>query len=244
MDVKERKIDKVHEELIQEEGLVDSKLPSEIRKKIKGWNLMYARFEKNNQDVNLYKSLQKRSVDIAEEIQDFIDSDEEVEETDVEKPENKSNEGSSDGGDSKEDDKPKQDSKAEDGKGKDDAPKSNEKPKEGDKGEQKSNPKPNNPDAPSKGDEKEGDSKEKGSKEDNEPPKPKPSEQKANTPSKSDSFGNLVMKKKILHAMKSERISINELTSIIGKEPDYPDQKVHDITLRKVWMANDYRLKH
>jgi hypothetical protein len=40
----------------------------------------------------------------------------------------------------------------------------------------------------------------------------------------------------------NSRISQRELEAIIGKEPNYPEQKVHSITLRKVFLASDYRL--
>ena len=54
------------------------------------------------------------------------------------------------------------------------------------------------------------------------------------------------MEKKVLAKIKSNgngRIRIGELKSIIGKEPDYPEQKVNKITLRKVFMSSEYRLK-
>jgi hypothetical protein len=71
--------------------------------------------------------------------------------------------------------------------------------------------------------------------------KPKDSET-TNTPKP---FGNLVMEKKIRDIVNkngNSRISQRELEAIIGKEPNYPEQKVHSITLRKVFLASDYRL--
>jgi|LakMenEpi03Aug12_release.lakeMendotaPanAssembly.Ray.scaffolds.fasta_scaffold122632_2 hypothetical protein len=59
------------------------------------------------------------------------------------------------------------------------------------------------------------------------------------------SFGNSMMEKKIMSIMESRgdnRIKISDLESIIGKEPDYPEQKVNRIKLRKVFLSNDYRL--
>jgi hypothetical protein len=51
------------------------------------------------------------------------------------------------------------------------------------------------------------------------------------------------MEKKILQSMSGgDRISISQLEAIIGKEPDYPEQEVNNITLRKVFMASAYRL--
>jgi len=58
------------------------------------------------------------------------------------------------------------------------------------------------------------------------------------------SFGNFVMEKKIKLECQENggRIKITKLASIIGKEPDYPEQKVHTINLRKVFLSSDYRI--
>jgi hypothetical protein len=58
------------------------------------------------------------------------------------------------------------------------------------------------------------------------------------------SFGNFVMEKKIKIECQENggRIKITKLASIIGKEPDYPEQKVHTINLRKVFLSSDYRI--
>jgi hypothetical protein len=53
------------------------------------------------------------------------------------------------------------------------------------------------------------------------------------------------MEKKIMSIMQSRgdnRIKITDLESIIGKEPDYPEQQVNNIKLRKVFLSSDYRL--
>jgi hypothetical protein len=58
-------------------------------------------------------------------------------------------------------------------------------------------------------------------------------------------FGNFMMEKKILSAMELEdgnKIKISVLETIIGKEPNYPEQEVHNITLRKIFLSNYYRL--
>jgi hypothetical protein len=58
-------------------------------------------------------------------------------------------------------------------------------------------------------------------------------------------FGNLMMEKKILAIMESKgekRIKISDLESIIGREPEYPEQIVNNIKLRKVFLSSDYRL--
>ena len=58
-------------------------------------------------------------------------------------------------------------------------------------------------------------------------------------------FGNFMMEKKILSAMELQdgnKIKISVLESIIGKEPNYPEQEVHNITLRKIFLSDYYRL--
>ena len=69
--------------------------------------------------------------------------------------------------------------------------------------------------------------------------------EKTEKPLTNSSFGNSMMEKKIMSIMESRgdnRIKISDLESIIGKEPDYPEQKVNRIKLRKVFLSNDYRL--
>jgi len=58
------------------------------------------------------------------------------------------------------------------------------------------------------------------------------------------SFGNFVMEKKIksICEVNGGRIKITQLKSILNKEPDYPEQKVHNIKLRKVFLSSDYRI--
>lgn len=58
------------------------------------------------------------------------------------------------------------------------------------------------------------------------------------------SFGNFVMEKKIKSICDANggRIKITQLVAIIGKEPDYPEQRVHNIKLRKVFLSSDYRV--
>lgn len=83
------KLEKIHEELIQEEGIKVADLPNDIKRKIKGWNLLYARLKKNPDDSKLYRSLQKQSVELGDKIQDFIENDFEEDEGE-DKVENKS----------------------------------------------------------------------------------------------------------------------------------------------------------
>jgi FtsZ-interacting cell division protein YlmF len=175
-------VDKIHEELIEQEGIKLVDLPKPIKAKIKGWNLLYAKLKKSD-DETLFRSVQRKSIEIADKIQDFIESDYEEE-----------NESSSS--------EPKAEPKAE----------SNSEEK---KAEPKAEPK---------------------------------AEKKESTKvsTSNSSFGNLVMEKKILTQFKENkngRIRISQLKSIIGKEPDYPEQKVNSITLRKIFMSSEYRLK-
>ena len=178
-------VDKIHEELIEQEGIKLVDLPKTIKAKIKGWNLLYAKLKKSD-DETLFRSVQRKSIEIADKIQDFIESDYQ-EESQSETP--------------KVDTVDSAESK----------PESTVEPKPESTGE----------------------------------PKPESKETTKVTSSKS-SFGNLVMEKKILAELKENkggRIRIGNLKSIIGKEPDYPEQKVNKITLRKVFMSSEYRLK-
>ena len=175
-----------HEEIMQEEGIKLSDLPIEIQKKIKGFNLMKATYQKNPQERTLI-NLKKRAVSLGDEVQSFIENDYEDEE---------------------EEDTSKSDKKEE-----------KEKTDKSDKSDKSE--------------------------------KDKSSEQKVEKTVKQKpvttggSFGNLMMEKKILAIMQSKgerRIKISDLESIIGKEPEYPEQKVNKIKLRKVFLSNDYRL--
>ena len=170
-------IDKVHEELLEQEGIKLVDLPKTIKAKIKGWNLLYAKLKKSD-DETLFRSVQRKSIEIADRIQDFIETD--YQDESEAKPEAKP----------------------------------------------EANPEAKKPEAK---------------------PKEKPEgKEPTKVSSEKSFFGNLVMEKKVLTKLKSNsngRIRIGELKSIIGKEPDYPEQKVNKITLRKVFMSSEYRLK-
>ena len=60
---------------MQEEGVKLSELPVEIQKKIKGFNLMRKRLEKNPEDEKLFIQLQKQAIKIGDEVQNFIEND-------------------------------------------------------------------------------------------------------------------------------------------------------------------------
>jgi hypothetical protein len=182
-----------HEEILQEEGVKVSELPVEIQSKIKGFNLMKKKLEKNPNDERLFIQLQKTAVKLGDAVQNFIENDYDEDEEEYDEDNSK-----------------------------------------GDK--KTASKKSNNADEDdeSKGDKKSSSKKEQSSDEKTEKPK-----------NKNSNFGNLMMEKKIISIMDSrgeKRISISDLESIIGKEPDYPEQQVNNIKLRKVFLSSDYRL--
>lgn len=184
-------IDKVHDELIEQEGISLNDLPDDIKKKIKGWNLLFARLTKNPEDEKLFRSLQKTSIQLADKIQDFIESD-------YDDSDNSDDDDSADGKNGAND--------------------------KGDKTPAK--PKPTEPKT---------DGDDKVDKAPANEPKP----------SRELGFGNLVMEKKINQIISDNangRIRVGQLRDVIGKEPEYPEQKVNTITLRKVFMSSEYRI--
>jgi hypothetical protein len=175
-----------HEELLQEEEVNVSELPTEIQGRIRGFNLMRKKLEKNPDDEKLFLQLQKQAVKLGDEVQNFIENDYDDE-----------------------DDEEEEEEEDDDKKSKDDKPASSK--------------------------------KEEKSSNDNEGSK-SPNKQRATT---GGVFGNSMMEKKIKSVMDSRgdnRIRITDLESIIGKEPDYPEQQVNNIKLRKVFLSSDYRL--
>jgi hypothetical protein len=184
-----------HEELLQEEEVKVSELPTEIQGRIRGFNLMRKKLEKNPDDEKLFLQLQKQAVKLGDEVQNFIENDYEDDDSD--------DDDDDDDNDDNDDNDDKSDSKS---KG--------DKPASSTKGEKTSK-----------------------DKDDNKPAKPKVTTGGA--------FGNSMMEKKIRSVMESRgdnRIRITDLESIIGKEPDYPEQQVNNIKLRKVFLSSDYRL--
>ena len=168
----------IHEEVIDEENVNVADLPESIQKKIKGFNLLYSKFQNNTENENLRNTLNKNSVVIADEIQNWLEEDfEEEEEENNDNSVNDKNVSS----------------------------------------ENKS-------------------SEQKQAQTENTPNNTKIIENK--------NFGNLVMEKKILLVLNQNdgRINVKTLMSIIGKEPDYPTQKVNNIVLRKVFLSSTYKL--
>jgi hypothetical protein len=180
-----------HEELLQEEGVKVSELPTEIQQRIRGFNLMRKKLQNNPDDEKLFVQIQKQAVKLGDDVQNFIENDYEDSDDDDD-----------------DDDKGEKDDKVK--RGKPVASKSNE----------------NRP-ASSKSNQNDG-------------------EKSSNTkPTAGGKFGNSMMEKKVMSIMQSRgdnRIRITDLESIIGKEPDYPEQQVNNIKLRKVFLSSDYRL--
>ena len=79
----------IHEELINEEGVNIADLPLEIRKKIKGFNLLHGRLMNNPENEKLFVTLQKQSISIADEVQNWIESDFDDEDEEEEEEEEK-----------------------------------------------------------------------------------------------------------------------------------------------------------
>lgn len=63
----------VHAEVMQKAGLSLDDLPTEIQSKIRGFNLLKSKLYGNTDDERLIKQLTKKSVLIADDIQNFID---------------------------------------------------------------------------------------------------------------------------------------------------------------------------
>jgi hypothetical protein len=172
----------IHEEVIDEENVNIADLPESIQKKIKGFNLLYSKFQNNTENENLRNTLNKNSVVIADEIQNWLEEDFEDEDEDEQVENN---------------DKSVKDKNV--------------------SSENKS-------------------SEQRQAQTENTPNNTKIIENK--------NFGNLVMEKKILLVLNQNdgRINVKTLMSIIGKEPDYPTQKVNNIVLRKVFLSSTYKL--
>lgn len=183
-----------HELLMEEEGIKVSDLPIELQKKIKGFNLMKNKFDKNPDNQKLFIHLQKLATNIGDKIQDFIEDEyeDEDEETFDDDKESKKNEDSN--SDSKSDKNHVSDKK---------------------------------------------------DKSDNDKETNKEQKQERQDKKQNGKFGNFMMEKKILSIMEArgeKRIRISDLEAIIGCEPDYPEQQVYNLKLRKVFLSNDYRL--
>jgi hypothetical protein len=173
-----------HEEILEEEGMKVSDLSPELQSRIKGFNLLRKKLDKNPEDEKLFFQLQKSAVKIGDLVQNFIENDYEDEDEDEDDEDDKN----------------------------DDSKKDNKKP---------------------------------ASKKDDSSDNKKPVQKSDSTKTPSGKFGNSMMEKKIMSIMDArgeKRIKISDLEAIIGKEPNYPEQEVNNIKLRKVFLSNDYRL--
>jgi outer membrane biosynthesis protein TonB len=187
-------VTKLHEQIMEQGSVTFNDLPVNIQKKIKGFNLLNARYEKDESDEKLRATLERQTLAIGEMVQEFIDNGGKKDEPDP-KPEPK-------GDDPKPDPKP----------------------------QPKPEPKGDDPKPEPKGDDPKPD------------PKPQPAPQPTPNPK---GFGNLVMETKILKKIKENggrEISKSDLADIIKQDPDYPEQQVHNIRLRKVFLSSYYRL--
>jgi hypothetical protein len=180
----------IHEEIIDEENVNIADLPESIQRKIKGFNLLYSKYQNNTENLNLRNTLNKNSVVIADEIQNWLEEDFEDEEEDDDNDDNIDNK---------------------DGLSSDDKKTSQNKTSEPNRISNTTIPNNSN---------------------------------ENKTIIENKNFGNLVMEKKILLILNQNdgRIPIKSLESIIGKEPDYPTQKVNNIVLRKVFLSATYKL--
>ena len=79
-------LDLIHEELISEENVNVNDLPETIKKKIKGFNLLNGRLSENPENDKLFNTVQKTSIAIADEIQNWLESDFEEEEEENNNP--------------------------------------------------------------------------------------------------------------------------------------------------------------
>lgn len=68
-------LDFIHEELISEENVNVNDLPESIRRKIKGFDLLNSRLKSNPENEKIKNTVQRTSVDIADEIQNWLELD-------------------------------------------------------------------------------------------------------------------------------------------------------------------------
>ena len=79
-------LDLIHEQLISEENVNVNDLPESIKAKIKGFNVLNNRLKNNPENVAVFNSVQRNSISIADEIQNWLETDfedEDDEEDDV-----------------------------------------------------------------------------------------------------------------------------------------------------------------
>jgi hypothetical protein len=64
-----------HQEILEEEGMKNSDLPIELQRRIKGFDLLKSKYEKNPDDEKQFILLQKNAVKLGDAIQNFIEND-------------------------------------------------------------------------------------------------------------------------------------------------------------------------
>jgi hypothetical protein len=188
----------LHEELMQEEGLTIRDLPVAFQHAIKGWNVTKRKYDENPSEKEELRSI-RISTDIANKMQNWIESRSDDEDDD-------DNDGKNNAKNNSNENKRRVSTT--------ESNTTKRRSVEKDFDEEKPNVKT---DAKA------------------EPKKPVTT---------GVSFGNFVMEKKIKSICEANggRIKITQLKSILNKEPDYPEQKVHNIKLRKVFLSSDYRI--
>ena len=75
-NVRDNRLVLFHEEIMEQERIELSELPDNIQKKIKGFNLLKANYEKNPEERSLL-NLRKRAIQLADEIQNYIEEKDE-----------------------------------------------------------------------------------------------------------------------------------------------------------------------
>lgn len=222
--------------LLEEEGLSVDELPIEIRKRINVLRPLIAKFNDKPSD-KMKEAIIKNDVEIAEMIADYIEKDlpeqnDGNDDDDDNKGKNRNssknnrrrNDDDDDNGDGNEDDDNNEKNSNKNGNKKPVAVKPVQKSAEEIEAEKKA--------------QKEAEEEQK-RKEAEEEQKRKDAEKKPIT-----NFGTLDMEKKIIENCKSNNgfISEKDLVSIIGKSPEYPNQYVFSIHLKKVFMKSLYQL--
>lgn len=188
----------LHEELMQEEELSIGELPAELQRQVKGFNVTKKKYEENP-NINEENRLVRLSTQIANNIQNWLEKQDEDDEGDD---------------DDNDDKKSSANKKSTDKEPVKDSNVSKRRLVEKDSSEKNSVQKSETPSVPKK------------------------------PVTTGISFGNFVMEKKIKSICDANggRIKITQLVGIINKEPDYPEQRVHTIKLRKVFLSSDYRI--
>ena len=107
-----------HEEILQEEGIKVSELSDELQRRIKGFNLLRKKLEKNPDDEKLLILLKKQAVKLGDDVQSFVENDYEEDNDDDDNDDNDDNDDKSSKGEkpasSKKDDKKPASSKSDD----------------------------------------------------------------------------------------------------------------------------------